>query len=111
MTSVLRRLWTDRMDVYRHYSEKEGKVTKHKTTKIISGVPCHFSMRSLVDVGDGVPALVNSYKLFCGLEVDVREGDEIVVTQRNGRQIKLTVGECMPYSTHQEFAVKRTEKA
>jgi len=49
--------------------------------------------------------------LFCGPDVDLREGDEVVVTQRNGKQVTLTVGEGFPYSTHQEFSVKREDTA
>ena len=70
---------------------------------------CHYSKGRLVDTGDGAD-VTNSHALFCSLDTDL-EGDEVVVTQRNGKQVTLTVGEGFPYSTHQEFSVKREDTA
>lgn len=110
--SVLQRLWKDRMDIYRWAEETVGGITKQKKELLYEGDKCHYSKGRLVDIGDdSVPTLVTSHTLFCGPDVDLREGDEVVVTQRNGKQVTLTVGECFPYSTHQEFSVKRVDKA
>jgi hypothetical protein len=109
--SVLQRLWKDRMDIYRWVDVVEDGFTKQKKELLYEGVKCHYSKGQLVDTGDGVPALINSHALFCGPDVDLREGDEVVVTQRNGKQVTLTVGEGFPYSTHQEFSVKREDTA
>lgn len=110
--SVLQRLWNDRMDIYRWKEVIEGGFTKQKKEKIHENIKCHYSKGSLVDVGEeGAPMLVTSHTLFCGPDVDLREGDEVVVTQRNGKQVTLTVGEGFPYSTHQEFSVKRVDTA
>ena len=109
--SVLQRLWKDRMDIYRWVEVVEGGFTKQKKELLYEGVKCHYSKGQLVDTGDGVPALINSHALFCGPDVDLREGDEVVVTQRNGKQVTLTVGEGFPYSSHQEYSVKREDTA
>jgi hypothetical protein len=110
--SVLERLWKDKMDIYRWEDDVVNGVTKSTEKKKHSDVKCHYSKGSLSDVGeDGVPSLINSYTLFCSLDTDLKEGDRVVVTQRNGRQISLTVGEGFPYSTHQEFSVKRSDTA
>ena len=110
--SVLQRLWKDRMDIYRWVEETVGGFTKQKKELLYEGVKCHYSKGQLVDTGEsGVPTLVTSHTLFCGPDVDLREGDEVVVTQRNGKQVTLTVGEGFPYSTHQEFSVKREDTA
>ena len=53
----------------------------------------------------------NSYTVFCGLDVDIMEGDKIIVTQRNGKMTTLRVGEVFPYTRHKEFKVKRDDKA
>lgn len=104
----LERLWRDKMDIYRWVDEVVGGVTKSKEKKIDSNVKCQYSKGSLTDTGtDGVPTLINSYTLFCSLETDLIEGDRIVVTQRNGRQVILSVGEGFPYTNHMEFSVKR----
>lgn len=110
--SALQRLWKDRMDIYRWMEVTEGGFTRIEERLIHENVKCHYSKGSLTDTGeDGVPTLINSYTLFCGLDVDLQEGDRVVVTQRNGRQVTLDVGEGFPYSTHQEFSVKRNDTA
>jgi len=109
--SVLERLWKDRMDIYRWVEVIEGGFTKQKEELIHENVKCHYSKGRLVNTGDGVPTLINSYTLFCGPDVDLQEGDKVIVKQRNGRQVTLTVGEGFPYSTHQEFSVKRVDTA
>jgi hypothetical protein len=110
--SVLQRLWKDRMDIYRWVEETVGGITKQKKELLYEGVKCHYSKGRLVDTGEGsVPTLINSHTLFCGTDVDIQEGDEVVVTQRNGKQVTLTVGEGFPYSSHQEFSVKREDTA
>lgn len=107
--SALKRLWKDRMDVYRWVEVVEGGFTKQKEVLLYENIKCHYSKGRLVDTGDGVPTLINSYTLFCGLDVDLQEGDKAIVTQRNGKQVTLSVGEGFPYSSHQEFSVKRDE--
>jgi hypothetical protein len=110
--TALERLWKDRMDIYRWVEVVEGGITKQKEVLLHENVKCHFSKGSLTDIGEnGVPALVNSYTLFCSLDTDLKEGDKVVVTQRNGKKVTLIVGEGFPYSTHQEFSVKREETA
>lgn len=108
----LERLWRDRMDIYRWIDVVEGGITKSKEELIHEGVKCQYSKGSLADTGpDGIPTIVNSYTLFCNLDADIQEGDKVIVTQRNGRQVTLSVGEGFPYSNHMEFSVKRSGTA
>lgn len=110
--TALQRLWKDKMDIYRFKEETVNNTTTNVKHLISTGSKCHYSKGSLTNTGDeGVPTLINTYSLFCALETDLREGDEVVVTQRNGRKVTLSVGEGFPYSAHQEFRVKRSEKA
>ncbi|HHT03008.1 MAG TPA: hypothetical protein GX005_01640 [Bacteroidales bacterium] len=112
MKSPLERLWKDKMDIYRWVDRVVNGVTKSKEEILYEGVRCQYSKGSLVDTGtEGVPTMVNSYTLFCSLETDLIEGDKVVITQRNGRQVTLAVGEGFPYTTHQEFSVKRDDVA
>ncbi len=112
MSGPLERLWSDKIDIYRWEERIVNGVTKTVRAKVNDTyVKCHYSKGSLVDTGSGVPTIVNSYTLFCGLDVDIQEGDEIEVIQRNGRQTTLSVGEGFPYGDHQEFAVKRMDTA
>ncbi len=107
---ALQRLWKDTMDIYRYEEYEENNVTKSGEVLKHSNIKCHYSKGNLTDTGtDGVPTLVNSSTLFCALETDLKEGDKVIVTQRNGRQVTLKVGEGFPYSGHQEFKVKRDD--
>lgn len=112
MRSPLERLWKDKMDIYRWVEVVVNGVTKNTEELIHEKVACQYSKGSLADTGaEGVPTIVNSYTLFTSLETDLMEGDKVVVTQRNGRKVTLAVGEGFPYTTHQEFSVKRDDVA
>ncbi len=104
-------MWKDTMDIYRFVEVVEDGFTRVKEQLIHEGVKCHYSKGNLVDVGEGVPTLSNSHNLFCSIDTDLIEGDRIVVTQRNGKQIELSVGEGFPYTYHQEFEVRRDDTA
>ena len=110
--SPLERLWKDKMDIYRFESTIVNKTTISAKRLILpTGLKCHYSSGSLADTGeDGVPTLINSHKLFCGLRTAMA-GDEVVVTQRNGNVIKLSVGEGFPYGGGMQFSVKRSDTA
>lgn len=108
--SVYERLWKDQMDIYRYDKVKVNNVTKSIEQQINSGVKCHYSAGSLADTGSEVPSLVSSHKLFCAAG-KVLEGDKVIVTQRNGNKVTLTVGEGFPYSGGMQHSVKRVEKA
>lgn len=112
MRSPLERLWKDRMDIYRWIDVVVNGVTKSIEKSIDSDVKCQYSKGSLTDTGtEGVPTIINSYTLFCSLETDLIEGDKVIVTQRNGKKVTLSVGEGFPYSNHMEFSVKRDDTA
>lgn len=112
MNSPFERLWKDKMDIYRWIDKVVNGVTKSSKQLIDINIKCHYSKGSLTDIGTGgIPALVASDTLFCSLDTDLKEGDEIIVTQKNGRQVTLSVGEGFPLSKHQEFSVKRDETA
>ena len=105
-------LWHDKMNIYRLTDNEVNGVTKSTETLIASDVSCHYSKGKLTTVGDdGAPTLVNTYTLFCSIGTDIKEGDKVIVTQRSGKKVTLTVGEGFPYSMNQEFSVKRNEKA
>lgn len=103
------RLWKDRMDIYRFTSETVNGITKNRKKLIQSEVRCKYSKGSLVEAEAGAPKISNKYTIFCGVEVDIQEGDEIQLTQANGRVVQLTVGEGFPYTYHQEFLVVRSD--
>jgi len=102
------RLWKDRMDIYRWVPFIENGITKSKEEKIDGDIKCHYSKSSLTDTGDNeIPTLKSSHFLFCSYAL--KEGDKIIVTQRNGNKIELTVGEGFPYSGGMQYSVKRDD--
>lgn len=110
--TALQRLWKDRMDIYRWEETTVNNVTKNTKVHKYSDVKCHYSKGSLTVTGDnGTPTIINTHTLFCALETDLQEGDEVIVTQRKGGQVTLEIGEGFPYTSHQEFRVKRSDTA
>lgn len=107
MINPLERLWKDRMDIYRFTSVVVNGITKKKEVLIQSDIKCKYSKNSLSAAGTETPLVINRYTLICGLDVDIKEGDRLELTQSNGKKIKLSVGEGFPYTYHQEFLVTR----
>lgn len=107
MASPYEKLWRDTMDIYRY--NDDGSLPDVPTH---SGVKCHYSMGTVQPVGaDAAPTLQSTNKLFCAPDVDIKSGDYVEVTQRNGGKVNLTVGEGFPYTYNQEFSVTRADRA
>lgn len=107
MVSPYEKLWKDTMDIY-HFND-DGSLPDIPAH---TGVKCHYSMKTVAAVGtDAAPELANQNKLFCAPDVDIKSGDYVEVTQRNGAKVNLTVGEGFPYTYNQGFSVTRSDKA
>lgn len=111
MISPFMRLWKDRMDIYRWFESNVNGITKNTKIKIHSDIKCHYSKGALTDTGEEVPTIKNSHTLFCSIDTDLLEGDNIIVTQRNGNKVTLTVGEGFSYSGGRQYSVKRDDTA
>lgn len=100
------------MDVYRYRDTKDDAGFDASDESLVaSSVKCRYSISNQGAAGSPVPSLQASNQLFCGLETDIREGDKVVVTLRNGHKVKLRVGEAQPYSFQYQCRVERDEKA
>ena len=104
-------MYDAKMDVYRRQEVTEGDFTKHKPVLIASGCKCRYSVSGQVSKGEPNPSITNSHKLFCGLDEDIREGDCMVITLRNGKVVNVILGECHPYSYQWQCEVKRDDEA
>lgn len=102
-------LWKDKMNIYRYTSKVVNGITKKSEELIQEDVKCKYSKSSLSEAETGAPKISNNYKLICGADIDIKEGDKVELTQANGRVIKLAVGEGFPYTRHQEFLVTRSD--
>lgn len=110
MKSPLSLLWKDKMDVYRHQETEKDGFDRVEETLVASSIPCHYSQGSLVQPGKQMADLESQHKLFCSVSADIKEGDKVIATLSNGMMIQLMIGEGLPYSTHSEFTVKRSDR-
>lgn len=103
-------MYDSTMDVYRYQDAKDeaGFDTSAKVC-VASGIKCRYSVSGQNNASSLVPSVQSSNQLFCGLEVDIREGDKVVVTLQTGHQITLRVGEIHPYSFQYQCRVERDE--
>lgn len=100
------------MDIFRWAEVKDDAgYTKQKSVPVSYDRPCRYSSSGLSDRGVPNPAIVNSHKLFCGLDEDIREGDHLVITLWTGKVVEADVGECHPYSYQWQCEVKREGEA
>lgn len=100
-------MYDAKMDVYRWEDIEENNITTNKGKLIVDAIPCRYSSSGQTAVGTPSPTLVNSHKLFCGLDVDVKEGDHLVITLKNGTVREVDLGECHPYTYQWQCEIKR----
>lgn len=108
MSNPFERLWKDSMEVTGWEEYTENNITKHREIPK-SSVKCHYSQGSLSETDNKeVPVLSSTHKLFCPSGI-VSEGDKVVVTQKNGKIVNLTIGEGFPYQGGMQHVVKRSD--
>lgn len=89
-----------------------------KETKLIPKIKyekqsCKVSKQSLSknNQSDTINNINYELKLFIAPEVEIKQGDEIEVTNVLGVKTKYKAGEGFPYYTHQEVILNREDKA
>nr|DAQ55354.1 MAG TPA: hypothetical protein [Caudoviricetes sp.] len=109
MRNPYARMYDAKMDVYRWTDVEIDGITKQVKTAVATDRPCRYSSSGQVSTGAPNPAIVNSHKMFCGLEEDIREGDQLLITLRTGKTIEADLGECHPYSYQWQCEIKRDD--
>ncbi|UWO86375.1 hypothetical protein NQ487_05525 [Hungatella hathewayi] len=109
MRNPYARMYDAKMDVYRWTDVEIDGITKQVRAAVATGRPCRYSSSGQVSTGAPNPAIVNSHKLFCSLEEDIREGDQLLITLRTGKNIEADLGECHPYSYQWQCEIKRDD--
>lgn len=102
-------MYDSRMDVFRWKEVTVNNITKNIIGTIGTEVPCRYSSSGQTAVEGPAPQVVNSHRLFCGIDTDIMEGDRIELTLHNGKKLELTVGECHPYTYQWQCEVKRKD--
>lgn len=105
-------LYTYKMDIYREQDIGGGLFEEKETVLVAEGILCRYSQGNQVMADNPAPIVKNqSHTLFCGLDVDIKEGDTVeVIHTQTGKKVKLLVGEGFPYLFQQQFKVERSEK-
>lgn len=99
------------MTVRRWREREQDGYTGNEPEEVAAGVPCRYSSSGQAMTGVPNPAIQNSHKLFCGLDVDVQEGDQVEITLRTGKKVEASLGECHPYTFQWQCEVKRDDNA
>lgn len=75
--------YTDTMDIYRVVSTNEGNLTRQERQKVYSGISCrvYSTQKSGPNMTDNAARVRSSEKLSCDLSVDIRAGDELLITR------------------------------
>lgn len=104
-------MYDARMTVKRWQDKEVDGYTRQELVPVAMGIPCRYSSSGQVPTGTPNPSIQNHHKLFCGLDVDVREGDRIEVTLRTGKVVEVTLGECHPYTYQWQCEIERDDNA
>ncbi|MEG1107004.1 MAG: hypothetical protein RSD63_10290 [Eubacterium sp.] len=104
-------MYDARMDVYRWRDIEVDGITKKVKALVVVGIPCRYSSSGQVGTGTPNPSITNNHKLFCGINEDVKEGDQLLVTFKNGKIIEVRLGECHPYIYQWQCEIKRDDNA
>lgn len=78
--------YTDTMSVYRVREVLDGSLTRHERVLVSEGIPCRIyrSDNKAINMAETAANINETDLLACGISVDVRAGDELVIT-RGGR--------------------------
>lgn len=103
--------YEDRMDIYRSVKsvDEDGISKRGKLAAIESDIPCALSKKDLPVLSGETNNVVASEVVFCKPEIDVREGDILIIT-RYGKKRKYAVGMPFDYISHREIPVMFTER-
>lgn len=119
--------YTDAMSVYRVREVLDGSLTRHERALVSENIPCRIyqSGNRPINMAETAASLKESDHLACDISVDVRAGDELVITRggrlgKPGPVIRAFAGEpnlyyepfgaIIPGLAHQEIRLLQQER-
>ena len=119
--------YTDSMDIYRVTQDKSGAVVRNSRTRVFQKVPCRIYQDSAPTPSMKRQAadFSQTMKIACANDVDIRAGDEIIITRggRLGYTSEMSrafagephkyyepFGAVLPGLEHQEIALLQMER-
>ena len=119
--------YTDTVSIYRVQEIKDGNMTRHDRAPVSENIPCRIyqSDNRPINMAETAANLKESDHLACDISVDVRAGDELVITRggrlgKPGPVIRAFAGEpnlyyepfgaIIPGLAHQEIRLLQQER-
>lgn len=119
--------YTDTMSIYRVQETLDGSLTRHERVQVSENIPCRIyqSDNRAINMEQTAANLKESDHLACDISVDVRAGDELVITRggrlgKPGPVIRAFAGEpnlyyepfgaIIPGLAHQEIRLLQQER-
>lgn len=119
--------YTDTMSIYRVQETLDGNLTRHERAQVSENIPCRVyqSDNRAINMEQTAANLKESDRLACDVSVDVRAGDELVITRggrlgKSGPTIRAFAGEpnlyyepfgsIIPGLAHQEIRLLQQER-
>lgn len=119
--------YTDTMSIYRVQETMDGNLTRHEREQVSENIPCRIyqSDNRPINMEQTAANLKESDHLACDVSVDVRAGDELVITRggrfgKPGPTIRAFAGEpnlyyepfgaIIPGLAHQEIRLLQQER-
>ena len=75
--------YTDTMSIYRVQEVMDGNLTRHERQQVLTGIPCRIyqSDNKPINMTQTAANVQQNDHLACDVSVDVRAGDEIIITR------------------------------
>lgn len=119
--------YTDLADVFRVMDIKDGNLTRHERTQVLSGIPCRVYRSDAKAMTPNLAAAdyKQTSKLACDNSVDIQPGDELKIDRggRLGKTVALIrafagdptyyfepFGAIMPGLAHQEIVLLQEKR-
>lgn len=113
--------YTDRMDIHRTEGTVQGRITRRARVLAAEGVPCRVynSAKPPVAMGKTAASASGTDRLMCDIRVDIRKGDEVLVSRSGGPPRRYFAGPptaypepfgaVLPGLAHQELSISEEE--
>lgn len=119
--------YTDLTDVYRVTEVKEGNLTRQERLQALENIPCRIyqSDNKAINMTQTAANIQQEDKLACDISVDIRAGDELLITRggklgKSGPVIRAFAadpnlyyepfGAVIPGLSHQEIRLLQQER-
>lgn len=111
---ILAQTYLDTCDIYKYEKTEVNGITRFAEVLKYSGIKCALSRKSLAKAAENNTTEISSNSIvFFMPDVDVQEGDKLVITQQGAIKSKeYKAGETFSYyDSHIEVMVTRSDKA